>query len=42
VAVVGVTLLAAYDLSMFHAIFVSGGIYDPVTENLAKAEHLIP
>lgn len=35
-------LLAAYDLFLFHTIFVSGGVYDPVTATLAQAERLIP
>lgn len=37
-----VLLLAAYDLSLFYALFIGGGVYDPVTATLAKAERLIP
>lgn len=40
--VIAVLLLAAYDLFLFHTIFVSGGVYDPVTATLAQAERLIP
>lgn len=40
--VLAVLLLAAYDLSLFYAIFIGGGVYDPVTAGLAKAERLIP
>ena len=40
--VIAVFLLAAYDLSLFHSVFISGGVYDPVTAALAKAERLIP
>lgn len=40
--VLAVLLLAAYDLSLFYAIFIGGGVYDPVTATLAKAERLIP
>ena len=35
-------LLAAYDFSLFNVIFVGGGVYDPVTATLAKAERMIP
>lgn len=37
-----ILLLAAYDLSLFHAIFIDAAVYDPVTATLAKAERLIP
>lgn len=40
--ILAVLLLAAYDLSLFHAIFIGGGVYDPVTATLAKAERMIP
>lgn len=40
--VIAVLLLAAYDLSLFHSVFISGGVYDPHTAALAKAERLIP
>ena len=41
-AVTAVLLLAAYDLYLFYTIFINGAVYDPVTANLARAEHLIP
>jgi hypothetical protein len=41
-AMVTTLLLAAYDLSMFYAIFIGGGVYDPLTATLAQAERLIP
>jgi len=37
-----VLLLAAYDLFAFYRIFIGGGVYDPVTATLARAERLIP
>ena len=41
-AMVTTLLLAAYDLSMFYAIFIGGGVYDPLTATLAQAARLIP
>ena len=37
-----VLVLAAYDLFLFYGIFISGGVYDPVTATLARADRLIP
>jgi hypothetical protein len=33
---------AAVELALFHRIFVTGQVYDPVTDNLLRALHMLP
>jgi 4-amino-4-deoxy-L-arabinose transferase-like glycosyltransferase len=40
-----ITLLvinAAVELALFHRIFITGGVYDPVTQNLLRALRMVP
>lgn len=41
-ACVSVITISAFDYINFHNLFVSGGIYDPVTYWLLRGEHIIP
>jgi hypothetical protein len=33
---------AAIELALFYAVFVAGGVYDPVTSELLRALRMLP